>query len=92
MASSNRFAVFIIAAAASVGSHASQFQELFQLAQANDPSYIAAHYTLHSILDIIPQANSAFSPDITSTDNESTTLHDGRNIHNSRHIVPLTHN
>ena len=53
MASSNRFAVFIIAAAASVGSHASQFQELFQLAQANDPSYIAAQHTLNSKLEII---------------------------------------
>ena len=55
MAFSNRFAVFIIAAAVSLGSHASQFQELFQLAQANDPSYIAAQHTLNSKLEIIPK-------------------------------------
>ena len=81
MASSNRFAVFIIAAAASVGSHASQFQELFQLAQANDPSYIAAQHTLNSKLEIIPQANSAFMPEISGSVNESQSLNAGANIH-----------
>lgn len=81
MASSPRFAAFIIAATASIGSHASQFQELFQLAQANDPSYIAAQHTLNSKLEIIPQANSAIMPAITGSVNENQSLNAGSNNH-----------
>lgn len=77
MASSHRIAAFIFAAATAIGSHASQFQELFQLAQANDPSYLAAQHTLESRLQIIPQANSALSPQISGNFNQNLAL-DGR--------------
>ena len=81
MISSHRFAVFILATATSLGSHASQFQELFQLAQANDPSYIAAQHTLNSKLEIIPQANSAFMPEISGNVNENQSLNAAANVH-----------
>ena len=81
MASSHRFAAFILTATTAIGSHASQFQDLFQLAQANDPSYLAAQHTLESKLQIIPQANSALSPQITGKLNQNLALDARSNSH-----------
>ena len=61
MATLNRFAALIFTATTAVSSHASQFEELFALAQANDPSYLAAQHMLESKLQIIPHAKSASS-------------------------------
>jgi len=74
LASSHRIAAFIFTATTALGSHASQFQELFQLAQANDPGYLAAQHTLESKLQIIPQANSALRPQITGNLNQNLAL------------------
>ena len=81
MASSHRIAAFILTATTAIGSHASQFQDLFQLAQANDPSYLAAQHTLESKLQIIPQANSALSPQITGKLNQNLALDARSNSH-----------
>ena len=81
MASSHQIAAFIFTATTALGSHASQFQELFQLAQANDPSYLAAQHTLESNLQIIPQANSALKPQITGNFNKNLALDARSNNH-----------
>ena len=81
MASSHRIAAFILTVTTAIGSHASQFQDLFQLAQANDPSYLAAQHTLESKLQIIPQANSALSPQITGKLNQNLALDARSNSH-----------
>jgi|TARA_B110000238_G_scaffold77023_1_gene84896 outer membrane protein len=81
LASSHRIAAFILTATTAIGSHASQFQDLFQLAQANDPSYLAAQHTLESKLQIIPQANSALSPQITGKLNQNLALDARSNSH-----------
>ena len=81
MASSVRFAAFIFAAATSLGSQASQFQDLFELAQANDPSYLGAQNTLNANLEIIHQANSAIMPKVTGSVNQNLALDAGSNSH-----------
>ena len=81
MASSHRIAAFILTVTAAIGSHASQFQDLFQLAQANDPSYLAAQHTLESKLQIIPQANSALCTQITGKLNQNLALDARSNSH-----------
>lgn len=81
MASSHRIAAFILTVTTAIGSHASQFQDLFQLAQANDPNYLAAQHTLESKLQIIPQANSALSPQITGKLNQNLALDARSNSH-----------
>jgi len=81
LASSHRIAAFILTVTTAIGSHASQFQDLFQLAQANDPSYLAAQHTLESKLQIIPQANSALSPQITGKLNQNLALDARSNSH-----------
>jgi len=81
LASSHRIAAFILTVTTAIGSHASQFQDLFQLAQANDPSYLAAQHTLESKLQIIPQSNSALSPQITGKLNQNLALDARSNSH-----------
>ena len=81
MASPHRISAFILTITAAIGSHAGQFQDLFQLAQANDPSYLAAQHTLNSKLQIIPQANSALSPKITGSLNQNLALDARSNSH-----------
>ena len=82
MASSHRIAAFILTATTAIGSHASQFQEFFQLAQANDPSYLSAQHVRDSKLQIIPQANSALMPQISGSFNQNVALDAGSNNHN----------
>jgi outer membrane protein len=77
LASSHRIAAFIFAATTAIGSHASQFQELFVLAQANDPSYLAAQHMLEANLQIMPQANSALMPEISGKLNKNLALDAG---------------
>ena len=79
MTSSQRLAALILTTTATISSHASQFEELFQLAQANDPSYLAAQHTLSSKLQIIPQANSAIMPQISGTFSDNLALDAGSN-------------
>lgn len=74
MVSLNRFAALILTATTAMGSHASQFQDLFTLAQANDPSYLAAQHMLESKLQIIHQANSAIIPVISGMANKKIAL------------------
>ena len=82
MASSHSIAAFILTATTAIGSHASQFQEFFQLAQANDPSYLSAQHVRDSKLQIIPQANSALMPQISGSFNQNVALDAGSNNHN----------
>jgi outer membrane protein len=81
LASSHRIAAFILTATTAIGSHASQFQELFLLAQANDPSYLSAQHVRDSKLQIIPQANSALMPQISGSFNQNVALDAGSNNH-----------
>jgi outer membrane protein len=74
LASSHRLAAFIFAATTAISSHASQFQELFLLAQANDPNYLAAQHTRDSKLQIIPQAKSALMPQVSGSFNQNLPL------------------
>jgi len=82
LASSHRIAAFIFTATTALGSHASQFQELFQLAQDNDPSYLAAQHMLESELQVIPQANSALRPQITGNFTQNLALDTRSDDHN----------
>jgi|TARA_B110001469_G_scaffold45894_1_gene44882 outer membrane protein len=79
LAFSPRLAAFFLTATAAISSHASQFSELFELAQANDPSYLAAQHTLNSKLQIIPQANSAIMPQVSGTFSDNLALDAGSN-------------
>ncbi len=81
MVSSLRFTLIILAASTSLSSHASQFQTLFELAQANDPSYLAAQHKLNANLEIIPQANSAIMPKVTGIVNNNLALDAASNSH-----------
>jgi|TARA_B110000967_G_C18898771_1_gene572945 outer membrane protein len=89
LASSHRLAAFILTATTAIGSHASQFQELFQFAQANDPNYLSAQHTLDSKLQIIPQAKSALMPQVSGTFNQNLALDAGSNKHNYNVQVAL---
>ncbi|MCO4836984.1 MAG: TolC family protein [Oceanospirillaceae bacterium] len=82
MATLNRFAALIFTATTAVSSHASQFEELFALAQANDPSYLAAQHTLESKLQIIPQAKSALMPSVKGSVNQNIALDSTSNSNN----------
>ena len=79
MATLNRFAALIFTATTAVSSHASQFEELFALAQANDPSYLAAQHMLESKLQIIPQAKSAIMPAVSGSVNQNLALDSASN-------------
>lgn len=81
MASLNRFAALILTASTAMGAHANQFQDFFALAQANDPSYLAAQHTLDSKLQIIPQANSAIMPVVSGSLNQNLALDARSNSH-----------
>jgi len=81
LVSSLRFTLIILAASTSLSSHASQFQTLFELAQANDPSYLAAQHKLNANLEIIPQANSAIMPKVTGIVNNNLALDAASNSH-----------
>lgn len=74
MTSSYRLAALIFAATSAISSHASQFQELFILAQANDPNYLAAQHSRDAALQIIPQANSALMPKVSGSFNQNLAL------------------
>ncbi|MDC9719280.1 MAG: TolC family protein [Gammaproteobacteria bacterium] len=82
MATSHRLAVFILTAAATMHSSASPLQELYQLAQSNDPSYLAAQHTLNAQLQIIPQAKSALMPQVSASANQNIALDSRADNHN----------
>jgi outer membrane protein len=79
LTSSQRLTALILTTTVTISSHASQFEELFQLAQANDPSYLAAQHTLSAKLQIIPQANSAIMPQVSGTFSDNLALDAGSN-------------
>ena len=82
MATLNRFAALVISASTALTTHAGQFQDLFALAQTNDPSYLAAQHTLDSNLQILPQANSAIMPTISGSYSQNLALDERSNSHN----------
>ena len=81
MASSLRIAAFVLTATTAVFSQASQLQELYQQAQANDPSYLAAQHILTAKLQIIPQAKSALMPQMSASFTQKLPLDSNADSH-----------
>ena len=82
MAYSPRLAALCFTLIATTGAQASQLQELYQQAQANDASYLAAQHSLNAKLQIIPQAQSALMPQVSANFNQSLPLDARADSHN----------
>lgn len=74
MLSSLRIAAFVLTTTTAAFSQASQLQELYQQAQANDPSYLSAQHSLAAKMQIIPQAKSALMPQVSASFNQNLPL------------------
>lgn len=82
MAYSPRLVAFFVTLIATSGAQAGQLQDLYQQAQANDASYLAAQHSLNAKLQIIPQAESAVMPQVSANFNQSLPLDARADSHN----------
>lgn len=66
----------VLGIAISISAHATDLQEVYRLAQADDPTIASARYSLEGVRQKIPQARAGLLPTLTATGKDSNTRAD----------------